>query len=97
MKFRKKKDTIEKIATDEWGINRKFNFDLVDYTPRNAETSICSCCPYLNRCDRFPDPEQMKNEHSTFEDYCCSLDGGQWIPIPEEGTIERAGLKLREK
>lgn len=98
MKFRKKKESIEKIATDEWGINRKFNFNLVDYTPRrNAGTSVCVCCPYLNRCGRFPDPEQMGNEYSTFEDYCCSLDEGQWIPIPEEGTIEKAGLKFGER
>ena len=97
MKFRKKKDTIEKIATDEWGINRKFNFDLVDYTPRNAETSVCSCCPYLNRCSKFPDPENMNDKDLNFEDYCCSLDEGRWIPIPEEGTIERAGLKFRER
>ncbi len=97
MKFRKKKDTVEKIAIDEWGINRKFKFNLVDYTPRNAGTSVCVCCPYLNKCGRFPDPEQMGNEYSTFEDYCCSLDEGQWIPIPEEETIEKAGLKFRER
>jgi hypothetical protein len=39
----------------------------------------------------------MGNEYSTFEDYCCSLDEGQWIPIPEEETIEKAGLKFRER
>lgn len=97
MKFRKKKEPIEKIATDERGINRKFNFDLIDYTPRNIETSVCVCCPYLNRCNRFPDPENMNNKDLNFEDYCCSLDSGQWIPIPEEGTIEKAGLRFGER
>ena len=97
MKIRKKKDTTEKIATDEFGINRKFSFNLVDYTPRGPETIVCVCCPYNNKCNKFPDPEQMKNEYSTFEDYCCSLDEGQWIPIPEEGTIEKAGLKFGKR
>lgn len=97
MKIRKKKDTIEKIATDEFGINRKFNFNLVDYTPRDAETSICVCCPYFNKCDKFPDPELMKNKYLNFEDYCNSFDEGQWILIPEEGTIEKAGLKFEER
>lgn len=96
MKFKKKKEPIEKIATDEGGINRKFNFNLVDYTPRDAG-AICVYCPYHNKCNKFPDPEQMGNEYSTFEDYCSSLDEGQWIPIPEEGTIEKAGLKFGER
>lgn len=97
MKFRKKKESLEKIVTDENGVTRKFHFNLIDYTPRNSRISACNCCPYFRKCDKFPYPGKTDNKILFFEDYCCTLKGeGEWIPIPEEGTIEEAGLKFRE-
>jgi len=58
---------------------------------RKAHTDIpCDSCPYRNKCDQIKDPENLDNDKSTFQNYCCTMDqklAKDLVPIP--GTIEQ--------
>lgn len=96
MKYREKGELLEVEVRNRQGV-RTFHFKLIDYRPRpHNEVCPCTFCPFENDCSVFPDPRNLGDPDSDFNNFCADLDkrfknkteNGRWVPIPTPEEID---------
>jgi hypothetical protein len=99
MKFRKKGPIEVKIQSEQ-GKTFTFQFDLIDFVPRDRpELRCCSFCPYENTCEDYPDPRDLEGSRD-FNDFCAAMDDeigeGKWVPIPDPNSVDNWLKEINE-